>query len=401
VIETSLARPVHILVFESRVEGHHLGYLKAITEELLCAGYRLTLAVNTSPKPYAKIRAEMGNILERVSIVPANDGSNGRTSIERIAWLFGQAQADFVFFPNLDEIGSAMMRRAAFGLLPPASLRGRLGGIYYRPRFLGDLGLSPNLWLKAAGFARLLHGAWFSHLLLLDPYLHARLKTREPDKPVFFLPDFFPAEFAADRAAARRQFELPANQRVFLFYGAGYRRKGLALTVKAMLAMGDYTPAFLLCAGKHAANRHVVHGLEQLVSRGRARVINRYVSNEEEKQLFAAGDVVLLPYRRHFGSSGILVRAIGAGLPVIVSDEELIGRLVRERDLGILFRSGDARALQQAIEHVAHASQQDMLRWQAAARTAAPNWTRAAFRDALVASFDHAVRRLTAQSGAG
>lgn len=165
--------------------------------------------------------------------------------------------------------------------------------------------------------------------------------------------------------------------------------------------MGDDTPAFLLCAGKHAANRHVVHGLEQLVSRGRARVINRYVSNEEEKQLFAAGDVVLLPYRRHFGSSGILVRAIGAGLPVIVSDEELIGRLVRERDLGILFRSGDARALQQAIEHVAHASQQDMSRWQAAARTAAPNWTRAAFRDALVASFDHAVRRLTAQSGAG
>jgi glycosyltransferase involved in cell wall biosynthesis len=397
----SPAQSPHILVFEPRIEGHHLGYLNAVTEQLLAAGYRLTLAVNMRPEPYAKIRAEMGSILERVSIVPANDGPNVRVNINRIAWLFGQAQADLVFLPNLDEIGSMITRRAAFALLPPASLRGRLGGIYYRPRFLGDLGLSPNLWLKAAGFARLLRGGWFSHLLLLDPYLHAQLKTREPDKPVFFLPDFFPAEFTADRAAARRQFELPANRRVFLFYGAGYRRKGLALTVEAMLAMEDDVPAFLLCAGKHVADRYVVRGLEQLVSRGRARVINRYVSDEEEKQLFAAADVVLLPYRRHFGSSGILSRAIGAGLPVVASDEELIGRLVRERDLGVLFRPGDARALQQAIERVAHAPQQDMSRWQAAARTAAPNWTRTAFRDALVASFDHAVRRMSEQSCAG
>jgi hypothetical protein len=28
----------HILVYEPRIEGHHLGYLKAITEDLLGAG---------------------------------------------------------------------------------------------------------------------------------------------------------------------------------------------------------------------------------------------------------------------------------------------------------------------------------------------------------------------------
>jgi glycosyltransferase involved in cell wall biosynthesis len=110
--------------------------------------------------------------------------------------------------------------------------------------------------------------------------------------------------------------------------------------------------------------------------------------------LFAASDFVLLPYHRHFGVSGVLMRAIGAGRPAIVSDEELLGRLTRERGLGILFRSGDAVALQHAIERAALASQEDMARWQAAVRADAPNWTQGAFCDALIASFKDAVERL-------
>ena len=393
-IETSRERPVHGFIFEPRVEGHHLGYLKVITEELVGAGYRLTLAINTNPEPYGQIRAAMADVLERVSIVSATDGSKGGATMGRIAALFSQAQADLAFLPNLDEIGSAMLRRAAFGVMPPALLRGRLGGIYHRPRFLDALGFSPNQHLKAAGFARLLHGRCFSHLLLLDPYLQAKLKMREPDAPAFFLPDFFPADFTADRSTARRQLDLPENQRVFLFYGAGYRRKGLGLAVQAMLAMADDTPAFLLCAGRQAADREVAQGLEQLVARGRARAINRYITNEEEKGLFAASDIMLLPYRRHFGISGVLMRAIGAGLPVIVSDEELLGRLTHERGLGIVFDSGDVRALQRAIERAAQAPEQEMARWQAAVRADAANWTRKAFRDVLIASFNDAAGRL-------
>jgi glycosyltransferase involved in cell wall biosynthesis len=391
VVEKRGARPVHILIFEPRVEGHHLGFLKVISEALAGADYRLTLAINTQPEPYARIRAVMPDILGRVSIVSANDGGSG---VARVTALFGQAQADLAFLPNLDEIGSSMLRRAAFGFMPPQELRGRLGGIYHRPRFLGSLEVSPNQHLKAAGFSRLLRRSYFSHMFLIDPFLHAELKAREPDAPVFYIPDFFPTNFTADRAAARRKLDLPEGKRVFLFYGLGNRRKGLGLAVRAMLAMADDTPAFLLCAGKQAADQGVAQGLERLAERGRARVIDRYVTDEEEKSLFAASDFVLLPYHRHFGVSGVLMRAIGAGRPAIVSDEELLGRLTRERGLGILFRSGDAVALQHAIERAALASQEDRARWQAAVRADAPNWTQSAFCDALIASFKDAVERL-------
>src|SRR5262249_7728172 len=149
---------------------------------------------------------------------------------------------------------------------------------------------------------------------------------------VSYLPDPYPDDFAADRQQARREFQLGNDERVFLFYGTAYRRKGLPLVLRAMESLPNNVPALLLCAGQHPHDPLVVQRLAALEAAGKARVIARYVSADEEKKLFAASDVVLLPYQRHEGSSGVMVRAIGAGLPVIASDERLMGRLVR--DLG-------------------------------------------------------------------
>lgn len=375
----------HILVYEPRVEGHHLGYLKAITEDLLGAGFRLTLAVDRRPESFAQIESVLGPLLPRVTVVSA--ATDGGSKIARIAALLTETGAATAFLPNLDEIASDMLRRAAFGLMPPSILRGRIGGIYHRPRVLADVGWSPNQWLKTAGFRRLLRGGWFDRILLLDPFLLAAFKARTPAAPVHPLPDFFPEDFAADRAAARAQFGIPEDRRVFLFYGGGYRRKGLGLAVEAMNALSADGPAFLFCAGRQPDDREVAEDLARLTEQGRACVINRYVTDDEEKQVFAASDAVLLPYRKHFGISGVLMRAIGAGLPAIASDENLLGRLVRERKLGLLFPSGDAAALRRAIEDMARASEDDMARRRGAVRAEAPNWTRAAFRKALLASF--------------
>jgi glycosyltransferase involved in cell wall biosynthesis len=381
---------LHVLIFEPRVEGHHVGYLKFVTEDLLAVGHRLTLAIDTRPEPMHRIRAQMADLLDRVTVISVRDDSGrlvGGGKINSIASSLMQSGADIVFLNSFDEIASWMLRRAAIGIMPPATLRGRLGGIYLRPRFLGSCGFSPNLWTKAIGFRRLLRGGWFSHLLLLDPYLHAAFKTREPSAPVFFLPDAYPADFVADRNESRRQLGLSTDKRVFLFYGGAYRRKGLHLAVEAMLALPQSESAFLLCAGQLINDSAVARGLSELVAQNRALVINRYVSAAEEKQLFAASDAVLLPYHKHYGSSGVLARAVGASLPVIVSDEELLGRLVREHGLGVLFRSGDANALSGVIQETARASPAQMGRWQAAARAWAPSCSREAFRDAVIGAF--------------
>ena len=271
--------------------------------------------------------------------------------------------------------------------MPPESLRGRLGGSYSRPRFLMGCGLSPNQWLKSRGFTKLLRGGWFRQLLFPDPFIAEDLAKQFPSVHIAHVPDPVPENFLGDREVARRELGLATDKKVFLFYGGAYRRKGLHLAVAALRNLPASSPTFLLCAGEQPDDADTARGIAELTAQGRALSLNRYISDAEEKLVFAACDFVLLPYIKHFGSSAVLSRAMGAGKPVIASDEELVGRVVRERGLGLLFPSGDVAALGRAMEQMAGAPVTEISRWQAAARSHAQKCSRAAFRDAVVGVF--------------
>ena len=379
------------LLYEPRVEGHHLAWLRFMVEDLLGAGWQLTLAVDTRPDAYERIRKRLGPLLEMVSVLPAWEESGkkiGGPGVGAVAECFARAGTELVFLDTFDEIASSLLRRAALGRMPPELLRGRMGGIYIRPRFMAGRGFSPNEWLKSRGFATLMRGGWFSHLLFLDPWIQESCRARFPATPTQALPDPCPDHFKTEALPARIHFEIPAGRKVFLFYGGAYRRKGLHLAVEAFLQLPGDCPAFLLCAGQQPDDLRVKHGLDTLVRAGRARVISRYIFEEEEKRLFAASDVVLLPYIKHFGNSAVLSRAAGAGKPVIASDEELVGRLAGEHKLGLLFSSGNPAALRRAIIQAVQARAEEWVAWQAAAARYAAHSSRAQFRRILLEAFD-------------
>jgi len=379
-----------ILIYDPNVDGHHIGYLRFISETLLQAGYKVSLAIDTRPESFPRIQTQMDDLLGRMQVISAFGDSSGssKDKVKCVAECLVKSGADSVFLTTFDEIASQLLRRAAFGLMPPAVLRGKLGGIYMRPRFLDGCGLSPNLWIKSLGFLRLLRHGWFRQLLFLDPFMEAQLKVRHPQAPGFFLPDPYPENFTTDRARAMQKLGVPSGRQVFLFYGGAYRRKGLHLAVRAMLNLPENSPAFLLCAGKQPEDSGLAGDLEKLASQGRAILINRYVSTEEEQMVFAACDFVLLPYIGHFGSSGVLARAAGAGKPVIASDEQLVGRLTRQYNMGPLFPSGSVPALQQAILQAVAASPSELACWRQGAQAFAGQCSHAAFQDALIAAVD-------------
>lgn len=382
--------PEHLLLYEPRTEGHHLVWLRFLVDDLLSAGHRLTLALDLRPESQERIRKRLGPALEKVTTLSVWDDSGqkrGGGGAQTVAECLKLSGASRVFLNSFDEIASAALRRAAFGQMPPASLRGRLSGIYLRPRFLARRGFSLNEWLKSAGFARLVNGGWFTHLLFIDPWMQEACAARFPQLPSFFLPDPCPDNFAGAAEPARKQFEIPTGRKVLLFYGGAYRRKGLHLVVEALLNLPETSSAFLLCAGQQMDDSLIQNGLAQLTAQGRAKVISRYIYEEEEKQLFAASDIVLLPYIKHFGNSAVLSRAGGAGKMVIASDEELVGKLVRKHELGLWFESGNAAALRQSIERAVNASPEEITRWQAAAFRYGQLSSRAEFRRMLLESF--------------
>lgn len=386
---STTSRPGHLLLYEPRTEGHHLGWLRFITEDLLSADVRLSLAVDLRPEAKGKIKDHLSDLLPRLKLFPAHDNTgrrHGDGKAGSVAACLRQSGADSVFLCALDEIASACWRRATFGILPPKELRGRMGGIYHRPRFFIAPWWSPNRWLKQTGFRRLVRQRWLQPLLFVDEYLAHDLQGQMPGAPVFFLPDPCPPGFHGDVHAARQQLDVPEDKRVFLFYGGGYRRKGLHLAVQALRRLPADSKAFLLCAGQQNPTGETAHGLEELVRQNRARLINRYISTEEEKACFVASDVVLLPYLNHFGTSGILSRAMAAGKPVIVSDEQLLGRLTREQGLGLLFPSGNVEALRECMQKATQWSPEETVKFSAAARTYALRYSREAYRDALLKS---------------
>jgi glycosyltransferase involved in cell wall biosynthesis len=343
----------HLLLYEPRTEGHHLGWLRFITEDLLSANLQLTLAVDLRAGNEQKICEQLGELQSAVKLINAYDASGRRHGDQKsgsVAICLQQSGAANVFLCAFDEIASHCWRRATFGFFPPPELHGRIGGIYHRPRFLAAPKWSPDRLLKQTGFERLLKQGWLRQLLFVDEFLAREQQNLFPNAPVFFLPDPCPAGYDGDRMAARKQLQLPPEKTVFLFYGTGARRKGLHLTVEAMLQLSENSPAFLLCAGQQNPSGETARGLEKLVEQNRALLINRYVSEAEEKNCFAASDVVLLPYLNHFGTSGVLSRAMAAGKPVIVSDEQLLGKLTREQNLGLLFPSGDVEKFDGCIQ---------------------------------------------------
>ncbi len=387
----------HILIYEPSVEGHHVGWLRFIAEDLLGAGFSLTLALDTRPAALERINSQMADLLARVKIIPAiSEKSDEKkiTSPAHVADCLKKSGASLAFLAHFNDIASPLLRRAAFGLMPDKSLRGRLGGIYLRPQFLEARALSPNQTIKQIGFRRLVKNGWLNPLLLTDPQLLELAQKFFPDAPIRLLADPYPENFHADRAASRKNFKLPDGKFVFLFYGGGYKRKGLHLAVAAMLAMSAPKNIFLLCAGLQPKNEQLARDLETLRAQGRAEIVNCYVSAEEEKQLFAACDAVLLPYIGHRGTSSVLSCAAGAGKPVVASDEHFIGRVVRERAMGLLFESGNVPELKTAMARAASASADELSRWQTGARAHAKTCSRTSFRSALVAAVEAAVAGL-------
>jgi glycosyltransferase involved in cell wall biosynthesis len=339
------------------------------------------------------VQDHLSGFLSRVNLLSAYDGIDRRHSGGRagaVGFCLRQSGAANVFLCAFDEIASSCWRRAAIGLQPPVELRGRMGGIYHRPRFFIAPWWSPNRWLKQIGFQRLVRQGWLRQLLFVDEYLAGDLQSAFPGAPVFFLPDPCPPGYDGDSQAARRQLGVPENKRIFLFYGGGYRRKGLHLAVRAMQRLPADVPAFLLCAGQQNPTGKTAAGLVQLIRQNRARLLDRYVSIEEEKLCFAASDAVLLPYLNHFGTSGVLSRAMSAGKPVIVSDEQLLGRLTHEQGLGLLFPSGNANALRDCIRQATAFSPEAIARFSAATQAYARRYSRESYRDALLASLNAA-----------
>jgi len=261
-----------------------------------------------------------------------------------------------------------------------------LGGVLFRPSVhypsFGPCRRSLPEWLrdlrKSILYRLMLLNRALSVVLTLDPFFpdyaadtyRGGHKVAALPDPATRLPPAGP-EISADMVP-------PAGRKIFLLFGVLTERKGILCLLEALRLVPATTAAKIAVVIAGAVAPDIQQAVAKSVARLRRRqsglwlhLEDRWLEDAEIAGLVQRSDVVLAPYQRFVGSSGVLLWAAGAGVPVLTQDYGLIARLVRENRLGVTADVIDPRALAAIISHVAEHGPGDSFAPDAAAAFAA------------------------------
>ncbi len=223
-------------------------------------------------------------------------------------------------------------------------------GIYFRPTFhyadfsnyLPTRKHRLQQWREKLILQRVLRHSHLRTLFSLDPLAISPIKNLYRQAEVVHLPD--PVVLPQDdlpQNNLKNSLQIDADRQVFLLFGALTGRKGIyqLLDAIALLPIELCQKLCLLFVGEaNPTDKALIEAKIATVCQTKPiQIITQYefVSESEVQAYFQLTDVVLAPYQRHVGMSGILLLAAAAQKPVLTSSYGLMGEIVRQYSLGI------------------------------------------------------------------
>jgi glycosyltransferase involved in cell wall biosynthesis len=331
----------NMLVWEPLYKGHYAFFLELVVRALEQAGWTVTVATDAdSPVCLSKT-------VFRISTDPQ---ANPSAEPFQIAHKLGITN---IFICHLD---SVLLPWKNLRFIGPEESPVHIHGIWIQASGALKTGLLNYLSQRSVRRSRLFIQrlkSLFDRNMLGEVFvLDERLSQQQVALgfPATLLPDPWRSAPKETRAESRTLLGLPQDRVIFLHIGSDEKRKGLLDVLKLVSKFPSSGP-FIVRAGelKPRNTGKRVKLIQRLTLENRLLCANRAVSEEAFDLYLRAADYVLLPYRSHDDSSGILSRAIGAGTPVIASDFGLIGKRVRALNLGILYRNNNMRDLRRAM----------------------------------------------------
>lgn len=156
----------------------------------------------------------------------------------------------------------------------------------------------------------------------------------------------------ADPVGARRALGIAQDEVVFLFFGYVRAYKGVDVLLEALARLAADGPAWrAVIAGEWYVDRAAAdRAVAEAPLAGRVSIVDRYVPAEEAAALFAAADVVVLPYRAGT-QSGVVPLAYAHGRGVISTRVGGLEEAVSD-ETGLLVAPEDPVGLAAALEEV-------------------------------------------------
>lgn len=154
------------------------------------------------------------------------------------------------------------------------------------------------------------------------------------------------------REQARREFDIPNEARVYLYFGYLKPYKGVEALIESFCELTDER-AILMIVGKPLNDTVVESVLALAAGDSRIRTHLGYVPADKIQNYFHAADIAVFPFRQT-QTSGSLMLALTYGCPVIAPKMATIPEYV-DANCAILFNPESRGDLKRALEKVAHA----------------------------------------------
>jgi glycosyltransferase involved in cell wall biosynthesis len=367
-----MTSPREVLILEPDAEGHAQEWLQHLVEFVAADATAAAISVVAPPALCAALSRSMPVVADGrirfIALTPRELRLCTHRSLSIAAFArwwtmrryLARTGADSGFFLSLDLLCLPL----ALGLRATGK---PIAGVLFRPSVhystLGKYQPSAAERLrdlrKDLLYRLTLRNPCVRAVLSLDPFFPAHaeshynhgIKVRAlPEPPIMVQPD--------GDAAPAVDFAPPGRVGLLLF---GYltERKGPLEVLDALRLLPTHISkrTALLLAGRidptiHSAIKERCAALARERPELWVRIEDRWLNRAELEILVARSDVVLAPYQRFVGSSGVLLWAARAGRPVLAQEFGLVGRLTRDHRLGAVADSSDPARLAHEIERM-------------------------------------------------
>ena len=393
-------KPPRLMLFDLALGGHHGNYIQHLIDYACQQPVVSAIDIVVLPHFLEVHRDTVAAIASHhqpaIQILPIaadevaalGDRSSGWSRLQR---NFREWQIFCKYARNLQTTHALMMYLdtcelpLAVGMQSPCPF----SGIYFRPTFHygmfanhhPDLKERLKQWRNRFTLDRILAHPQLQTVFCLDPFAVEALKTNFPGERLLrrriAKGEAPPTVQVRQRKSAKivtladpvgsspstsldlttylDQLGIKADRRVFLLFGALDGRKGIYQLLEAieLLPPALSQQMCLLLVGKtNAAERaNIEQKIAALRQNAPIQIIECYdfIPEDEVPKYFQLADVVLAPYQRHIGMSGILLLAAAAGKPVLSTNYGLMGELVRRYQLGVAVDTTQPPELMQAL----------------------------------------------------
>lgn len=226
-----------------------------------------------------------------------------------------------------------------------AAATARKAGIPYIVRPLGQLypwALNNRNWLLKKAYLAIVENETLTHAAAIHFTAQNELKQSEieTDKArAYVLPLGIELPEEMSKGIAMTFYPELQNKKILLFLSRIHPKKGLDLVLPWLATLLDQRPDWIFVIAGDADSSDYLESIKVIVSRQKIQsqvVFTGQVTGDRKTSLYVLADLFLLPsHSENFGI--VVVEALAAGVPVLVSDQVGLQDEISKNNAGLVF----------------------------------------------------------------